>query len=167
MQIRDVKNDVISVKHALSAVTNELQTPKTKNGIREIDLHSSLAVVLHSLVNVFQSESGGPLCQANVLRRSLHEVLKNIGREACGFHAFRRFRNTHLRKARVPDGLIQFWMGHAGETMTDNYDRVREDLEFRRFTAQQVGLGFDPPVAVKQVSPHSPQKEGPKSLVTA
>ena len=64
-------------------------------------------------MNVFQSESGGPLCQANVLRRSLHEVLKNIGRQACGFHAFRRFRNTHLRKARVPDGLIQFWMGHG------------------------------------------------------
>jgi integrase len=77
-----------------------------------------------------RQQSGGPLCQANVLRRSLHEILKDI---ACGFHAFRRFRNTHLRTARIRDGLIQFWMGHAGETMTDNYDRVREDLEFRRF----------------------------------
>ena len=163
LQVEDVKDSVIKVKHGLSAVTNELQTPKTKNGVREVDLHSSLAVAVNCLIAgrelgfVFQNESGGPLCQANVLRRSLHAILKKIGREACGFHAFRRFRNTHLRKSRVPDGLIQYWMGHAGGTMTDNYDRVREDLTFRRFTAEQVGLGFVPPVAEKRVSPCSPQ----------
>jgi integrase len=164
LQVDDVKDNVISVRHTLCKVTNELQSPKTKNGVREVDLHPSLAVVLHLLIAnrdsgfVFQSESGGPLHQSNLLRRSFHPILKKIGHEACGFHSFRRFRNTFLRKARVPDGLIQFWMGHAPESMTDNYDKVGEDLEFRSFT-EQVGLGFIPPAENKPVSPYSPHAE--------
>ncbi len=30
-----------------------------------------------------------------------------------------------------PDGLQKFRLGHAGETMTDLYDKVKEDLQFR------------------------------------
>ncbi len=45
--------------------------------------------------------------------------------------ASRRFRNTLLRKPDVPDGLIQFWMGHERKNMTDVYDNCRDDLEYR------------------------------------
>jgi integrase len=172
LHIEDVKGGVISVHNTLCKVTNELQSPKTKNGVREIDMHSSLAIALHSLIVnrragfVFQSEIGGPLHQSNLLRRSLHPILAKMKREACGFHSFRRFRNTHLRKARVPDGLIQYWMGHAPDSMTDHYDKVREDAEFRRFTVEQVGLGFIPPVAAKRVSPYSPHDEPSLEVVS-
>jgi len=158
LRIRDVRDRTLNIAHGLSAVTGKLQSPKTKNGVREVDLHPALAVCLESLIAgrdtgfVFQSETGGPLCQANVLRRSLHPLLKATGVALRGFHAFRRYRNTHLRKNRVPDGLIQFWMGHGRESMTDLYDRVREDVEFRRFTAEQVGLGFDPPEVRKPIT---------------
>ncbi|HUO25185.1 MAG TPA: tyrosine-type recombinase/integrase [Candidatus Aquilonibacter sp.] len=163
LRIEDVKDSVIHVCHGLSAVTNELQTPKTKNGIREVDLHSSLALALSSTIAgrnsgfVFTSESGGPLCQANLLRRSLHGVLKKIGRDKCGFHSFRRFRVTHLRKVRVPEDLIRFWIGHADRSVTDGYSKVREDVEYRHFTAEQAGLGFDPPALPKPVAPYAPQ----------
>jgi len=169
LQVSDVKDGVINVHHTLCKVTNELQSPKTKNGVREVDLHSSLAVALHSLITnretgfVFQNENGGPLHQSNLLRREFHPLLRELKREACGFHSFRRFRNTFLRKARVPDGLIQYWLGHAPQSMTDTYDKVGEDLEFRRFTAEQVGLGFVPPATCKPVSPHSPRRA--KNLV--
>lgn len=162
LQVEDVKDSVIRIRHGLCKVTNKLQSPKTKNGLREVDLHSSLAVALNSLIAarasgfVFTSETGGSLHQSNLLRRSLHPTLKAMGSDMSGFHAFRRYRNTHLRKNRVPDGLIQFWMGHAPESMTDVYDKVREDVEFRRFTAEQVGLGFDPPEVRKPVTAVQP-----------
>jgi hypothetical protein len=66
-------------------------------------------------------------------------ILKTMGKPNCGFHAFRRFRITHLRKLRVPDDLIQLWVGHAPKTITDEYSRLK-DVEFRRFTAEQAGL---------------------------
>jgi hypothetical protein len=39
--------------------------------------------------------------------------------------AFRRFRTTYLCKQRAPEGLVQFWLGRAGKSITDGYDRVR------------------------------------------
>jgi hypothetical protein len=43
-----------------------------------------------------------PSVEHDVLRDSLHPILKRIGREKCGFHIFRRFRASWLRKKRVP-----------------------------------------------------------------
>src|SRR5207253_966022 len=110
-----------------------LYSLKTKNAIREIDPHSSLAEALHDHIAgrtegfvfetsagtplhqssagtpLHQSSAGTPLHQSNVLRRSLHPILEKIGRETCGFHTFRRFRVTHLRKCRVPEDLLRFW----------------------------------------------------------
>jgi type I restriction enzyme M protein len=36
-----------------------------------------------------------------------------LGREKAGFHAFRRYRVTHLRKNRGPEDLLRLWIGHA------------------------------------------------------
>ncbi len=174
LRVDDVKDGVVGVRHTLCKVTNKLQSPKTENGIREIDLHSSLAAALRSLTAgcdagfVFQSESGGPLHQSNLLRRSLHAILAKMKREACGFHSFRRFRVTHLRKSRVPEDLIRFWIGHSDKSITDGYSKVREDLEFRRFTAEQAGLGFHMPVVEIKlpVSPYSPHIEPSLDLVS-
>src|SRR6266571_7719017 len=60
-----------------------------------------------------------------------------------GFHAFRRFRVTHLRKNMVPEDLIKFWIGHAPQTVTDVYSKVKNDVDFRSETAEAVGIGFD------------------------
>lgn len=70
-----------------------------------------------------------------------------MGIKKQGFHGFRRFRVTHLRKRRVPENLLRFWIGHSNKSVTDRYDQVHGDLEFRRFTAASVGLGFELPIA--------------------
>ena len=80
--------------------------------------------------------------QRNVLRM-LHAILKRMNRPKLGFHAFRRFRVTHLRKNMVPEDLIKFWIGHAPKTVTDEYSKVKNDVNFRREVADKVGLGFD------------------------
>jgi|ERR1700730_10622041 len=67
-------------------------------------------------------------------------------------HAFRRFRNTHLRNyTNCPEGVYKFWMGHAGKDMSDLYDKVKEDVAFRREVAERCGFGFQLPAVVPNV----------------
>ena len=69
-----------------------------------------------------------------------------------GNHAFRRFRNTYLRNyAECPEGLYKYWMGHAGKDMSDLYDKIKEDVAFRRKWADKCGFGFQLPSVVPNV----------------
>jgi len=114
-------------------------------------LHASLADVLKTHIGerrsgfLFRSPSGKPLCPSNIRNRSLHLILEAIGEEHCGFHSFRRFRVTFLRKSGVPEDLIRFWIGHADKSVTDGYSRVREDVAFRTLCTENAGLGFELP----------------------
>jgi integrase len=119
------------------------QRPKTENAIRSVDIPEILAAFLKSFVGdrasgfLFQTDSGLPLGQSNILRDSLH----NLGVE--GFHCFRRFRASYLRKNRVPWDLEKFWIGHASKDVTDKYaEQLKDDVEYRREWAEKVGLGF-------------------------
>jgi integrase len=94
---------------------------------------------------LFQTKNGRPLLQSNIIRRSLHPILKKNGRAKAGFHSFRRYRVTHMRKNRVPEDLLRFWIGHAGKSVTDGYSMVKSDVAFRQLCASNVGLGFELP----------------------
>jgi hypothetical protein len=75
---------------------------------------------------------------------------------------------THLRKRRVPEDLIRFWIGHAHKSITDAYSHVREDLEFRLLCAEQCALGFDlPPVGAVQLHELAPRSEGAQVALCA
>lgn len=83
-------------------------------------------------------------------------------------HAFRRFRNTHLRNrtAGWPEGLQKFWMVHADESMSDLYDIIKEDVEFRREWAEKCGFGFKLPSVVPNVPKTEEKIRGAKSRVS-
>jgi integrase len=129
----------------------EVQAPKTRNAYRVVDLHPEVGSLLKQFIGdrkkgyIFQTNGGGPVTQANVLKRELHPLLATLGIGKRGFHSFRRFRNTHLRQSRCPTGIQKFWMGHAGESMTDTYDRSAEDLQYRKDVAVSMGTGFEIP----------------------
>jgi integrase len=149
----------------------KVQTPKTEAGYRQIDIPISLAKLLKSYVGdresglLFPNESGFPLSQTNVNRRSLIPILQKLGVKERGFHAFRRFRITWLRKQRTPEDLISFWCGHAHKTITDTYSKLSDDLEYRLEVAEKVGVGFDVPAPM---APLAPQKEVERAVeVTA
>jgi hypothetical protein len=95
------------------------------------------------------------------MKREFHTVLERLKISKPGFHCFRRFRNTHLRNSLCPDGLLKFWMGHAAKDMSDRYDRVREDVQFRRDVAKSLGVGFELPKALapKPVKPKKCKRE--------
>lgn len=120
---------------------------KTSNACREIDLH----VGPRKTGFLFCNQNGKPLSLTNILRRHLHPALKQMNylnpftrTHKAGSHAFRRFRNTYLRnRTGCPEGIYKFWLGHADESMSDRYDKIREDVQFRKKWAEQCGFRFD------------------------
>jgi integrase len=141
--------------------------PKTPNARRVVDLHPEVAALLKAFIGdrsegfVFRTNSGKPLSQTNVMKREFHPILESLKISKRGFHCFRRFRNTHVRNSLCPDGLLKFWMGHAAKDMSDRYDRVREDVQFRRDVAASMGVGFELPktLAPKPVKPKKSKLE--------
>ncbi len=151
LQVEDVCDTVIRVKR--SAWEGDIGSPKTAAGKREVDIHSSLASALGDHIGsrksglAFPSARGTPQRKSNLLRRSLHPILLEMGKPPCGFHAFRRFRAAHLDKELVPEILVHIWMGHSNKDISQRYARtgVKIDGMFRTMTAQRVGLGFTLP----------------------
>ena len=131
----------IHVRKSVRGTTE--QKPKTENAIRSVDLCDSLAAILKDFAGnrtpgyLFQSETGKPLLQSNLLRDWLHK------HHVEGFHTFRRFRTSYLRKCNVPWDLVKFWIGHANKDVTDKYaEQLQEDVEYRQGWAEKIGLGF-------------------------
>jgi hypothetical protein len=132
---------------------------KTENGVRDIDLHPDVAAMLKTYVGnrtsgfLFGSKNGLPLLQSNVLRLSLHQLLKYLSQPKAGAHAFRRFRTTWLRKQHAPEDLIRFWLGWANKSVADVYSKLKDDVAFRRKVAEEVGIGFELPREKSEVAP--------------
>jgi integrase len=149
LEVRHFDGSSVTVEQEVWS--GKVQGPKTPNAKRVIDLHPDAADLLKQFIGdrstgfVFQTRSGKPLTQTNLLKREFHPILETLGISKRGFHSFRRFRNTHLRKSGCPDGLLKFWMGHANKDMTDRYDKVREDVEFRKDVAKAMGVGVELP----------------------
>ncbi|HMD41554.1 MAG TPA: tyrosine-type recombinase/integrase [Candidatus Acidoferrum sp.] len=124
---------------------------KTDAGRRDVDLCPKLAAMLKEYVGnrtsglLFHNRKGNFLSQTNLLRRGLHQALEKLKQPKAGFHAFRRYRLTWLRKNRVHADLERFWMGHENETVGDGYSKMKDDVAFRLEEAEITGLGFAPP----------------------
>jgi len=125
---------------------------KTDNGEREIDLHPAASKLLLEYIGerksglLFCSSTGKQLWQSNILRRHLHPALKRVGFPKSGNHAFRRFRDTHLRNfTHCPMGIINFWLGWGSEGMSEHYDAIKHDVAKRKAEAEAAGLGFNIP----------------------
>lgn len=117
------------------------QEPKTSNAVRVVDIPEVFAIKLREYLAstngyLFATAKGHPPQQRNVLR-VLHRI------RPVGFHAFRRFRLTWLRKNSVPKDLERYWMGHAPEEVGDLYSKLKDDVAFRQEWAERAGLGFE------------------------
>jgi integrase len=150
---------------------------KTPSAMREVDVHPDVAAYLKAFVGerksgfLFASRTGKPLSSSNISRRHLHPALKSLGyvnpytgTHKAGNHAFRRYRNTYLRNyTACPEGLYKYWMGHAGKDMSDLYDKIKEDVPFRKMWAEKCGYGFELPSVVPNVPRIEPKAEAAKA----
>jgi integrase len=139
---------------------------KSVNAKREVDLHPAVAKLLKGFIGtrttgfLFETRNGTPLTLTNVLRRHLHPALKELGYvnartgdHKAGTHAFRRYRNTYLRnETSCPKGLRDYWLGHAGNTMDDLYDMVKDNAALRKQKAAEYGVGFELPASIVPVN---------------
>ena len=123
--------------------------PKTDAGIRDIDLDPALVALVRRYIGsrpsgfLFETSGGLPMSPRNIARDSLHPILKKMGRESAGFHAFRRFRESILQMSEARTLLIDFWMGHANRDMSGRYGRqLLDNVQWRRDCAAKVGVGF-------------------------
>ncbi len=146
---------------------------KSVNAKREVDLSPEVAKLLKGYIGtrtsgfLFQTRNRTPLSLTNVLRRHLHPALKELGyvnphkgNHKAGTHAFRRFRNTYLKnETSCPKGLRDYWLGHAGNSMDDLYDMVKDNPAFRKQKAAEYGVGFELPSSLSVV-PNVPKKRG-------
>ncbi len=154
IRISDFSDDFKTVSISRSVWRSKTQEPKTANAVRQIDLPSPLAAYIKAYVGsrkigfLFESGAGKPLNQRNLLRDGLWKIRRDLklNQDGKGFHAFRRFRTSHLRRNRVPWDLEKFWMGHANRDVTDKYaESLKEDKEWRKEAAEKTGLGFTLP----------------------
>ena len=163
LEVRHFVDDAVHIEQAIW--NGKPFSPKTEAGRRIVDLSAELSAMLRQFIGqrqrgyIFRTENGKPLHQSNLLRRSLHPILRKLEIPKQGFHGFRRFRITHLRKQRVAEDLIRLWAGHSsGKTVTDGYVRLRDDEQFRKAAIEQAGIGFR--LKTLLVVPHVPLVEG-------
>lgn len=145
---------------------------KTRGAKRQVDLHPEVAKLLKGFIGMrtsgflFLTKNGTPLSLTNVLRRRLHPALKKLwyvnshtGDHKAGTHAFRRFCNTYLKnETSCPKGLRDYWLGHAGNSMDDLYDMVKDNVAFRKQKAAEYRIGFELPSSVSIV-PNVPKNK--------
>lgn len=126
---------------------------KTVNGLRQVDLCTSLASMLRDYLGdrtkglLFHSSTGAQLLQSNALSDSLHPILNYLAHEYGGFNIFRRFRLTHLETSGCPEALKHYWSGHAPRHVSERYIKLAKDRDFRLMWAEKIGLGFELPGA--------------------
>jgi integrase len=160
LEVKHFTNGCRTIVVEQSCWEGDVQAPKTKNAYRQVDVPKGLADLLKAFVSdrppglVFTNRLGKPLSQTNLLRRSLHPILAELGVKRAGFHGMRRYRATWLRKQRAPEDLIRYWLGHAKESVTDDYSKVTEDLGFRLDEAEKIGLGFVLPESMRPMRPN-------------
>lgn len=165
LEVKHLSADCRTITVEQSCWQKSIQSPKTKSAYRQIDVCTDIVKLLKQFVGdrqsglLFANRLGGPLSQTNVVRRSLHPILEELGVEKTGFHAMRRFRTTWLRKQRTPEDLIRFWLGHAKSSMTDGYSKLADDIEYRREVAEKIGTGFTVPTSMRPMIPRRRKQE--------
>jgi integrase len=98
------------------------QAPKTDNAIRTLALSEQLVSLFWEQIArqrtkghdfLFSSENGTPWDMNVYRRRKTAPLLKRLGIQQAGFHAFRHFNVSLLDALRTPQKTIQERLGHA------------------------------------------------------
>ncbi len=146
---------------------------KTLTSNREIDLHPDVAEYLRQYTSgksglLFHTANGTPYLYGNLESRWLTPRLTkmNLDEKGLGWHSFKRFRKTWLRRARCLEDINNFWMAHKPQTMSELYSHLHEELETRLAEAERVGYGFTLPKTV-DIVPSVPRISEQESVETA
>jgi hypothetical protein len=63
-----------------------------------------------------------------------------------------------LRENSVPADVERFWLGHANQSVGDDYSMLKRNVKFRKQTANRIGVGFELPGSISApVVPNVPK----------
>jgi hypothetical protein len=143
----DEQNSLLAIR--TSMWSGEEQLPKTLSSIRLVDLSTTVNAMLTAYTKALNKNPGDYLFST---RRNTPFDPASLRRLALaplgvpGFHSCRRWRTSYLRTIGTPEMLLKRWLGHSsGGDVTDRYDKSTDDKEWRRVTANRVGIGFELP----------------------
>lgn len=120
-----------------SLFRGKLQTPKTKNSIRKINMPSLLAEVLKELKEkkpdtniVFSNALGQHLDPDNMMKRHFLKDLEGAGLRKIRFHDLRHtFASALIASNEIPIKYIQMQMGHSSIQVTlDRYGHLMPEV---------------------------------------
>ena len=144
---------------------------KTDASYRQVDLHPDVAKWLGKFIEgksglVLKTENNTPYLYGNIAEDWLDPLLSKLGlyESGMGWHSFRRYRNTHLRKQLVQEDHRMHWMGHQPKEMSEVYSMLKEDVPARLAEAERCGLGFTLPTPNPVVVPNVPKIRRKKSV---
>jgi integrase len=133
----DLTNKIVYVNSTLLPDGTIQPSPKTGAGVRQVDLTTELTrYLVDNIIVKVDNERLFPEPMSTA-----YDHLKKAGVDT-GFHAFRRFRVTHLESQNVPVGIVKYWMGHAAADITERYQKFGNDILARKQWAEKAGLGF-------------------------
>src|ERR1700674_4797105 len=72
------------------------------------------------------------------VRRKLQSILRKLGLEKGGHHAFRHGHVSILQAKGVPGDLVKEWVGHSSLRTTSNYTHFQD--EYRQQVVNDVGI---------------------------
>lgn len=87
LEVKHLSADCRTIAVEQSCWGKSIQTPKIKSAFKQIDVCTELAKLLRQFIGIRQSvlllanRIGGALTQTNVVRRSLHLILEELGVE--------------------------------------------------------------------------------------
>ncbi len=171
LDIRSIDEDFRTLEIVQKAKRGKLQDHmKTKNADsrhgRVVDLSEPLAAMLREFVGgrtsglVFCKPDACQLMQRDILKHSLHPILKKLELEQGGLNIFRRFRITKLETAEVPAALQHTWSGHAKSHVSEVYKKLLKQREWRLRWAEKTGTGFTLPCHQQAAAEASNGKPG-------
>jgi integrase len=135
----DVTHGWIHVRR--SVWDGEMQSPKSDNAYRTVDVSQSLAQMIRVHLGgrvdgfVFQTGRGTPLRHSHVINKVLHPLLVKLGIPRCGMHAFRHGRVSYLVENNTPVETIRAWVGHGSDQMVRLYTHLRPEYRKRVLAA--------------------------------
>ena len=140
----DLKRGLVAVQQSLWR--GKVQQPKTENAVRLFALSPQLVAHLPSFLEqwrpnnlnlLFSTRNGTPLAYHDVLIHQLRPLLKRLGIERAGMHAFRHGNATMMDRIGVPMRVRQQRLGHANESMTRHYTHIASEDD--RNCAERLG----------------------------
>lgn len=140
----DLEANQVTVRQ--SAWRGKVQSPKTENAYRTIPLSPELCEHLRAFLSgwrpnekrlLFATKNGTPWDANLLVKRKLRPLLKSLGIEGGGLHAFRHANETMMDRLNVPMKVRQERLGHSDPRITlavyshsvsEDHKRVADEL---------------------------------------